>query len=84
MDFRRVGGQLWIYADHKAEWALIPKYVVWFNERPLQHVDSPPKDKWQADSSQDKASQEHNLAESRAHLLQAKAVHTRAAREGNE
>ena len=51
---------------------------------PLQHVDSPPKDKWQADSSQDKASQEHNLAESRAHLLQAKAVHTRAAREGNE
>ena len=59
MDFRRVGGQLWIYADHKAEWALTPKYVVWFSERPLQHVDSPPKDKWQADSSQD-ATQEHN------------------------
>ena len=33
MDFRRVGGQLWIYADHKAEWALIPKYVVWFSEQ---------------------------------------------------
>ena len=33
MDFRKVGGQLWIYADHKAEWALIPKYVVWFSEQ---------------------------------------------------
>ena len=105
MDFRRVGGQLWIYTDHKAKWTLIPKYVVWFSEqataarrqstqgtsdkptqgrRPHKSTTCQLGEQVASQLKPSKASQEHNLAKSRAHLLQAKAVHTRAAREGNE